>query len=81
MSVKPVLGTPETLHERPTRASEAWKTEERRTAWRRVDGVFILEIWYCFSLKEKWLLSFFIYFFLVRRGLGRLMKAKHALFQ
>jgi hypothetical protein len=44
MSVKPVLGTPETLHERPTRASETWKTEERRTAWRSVDGVFILEI-------------------------------------
>jgi hypothetical protein len=44
MSVNPVLGTSETLHERPTRALEAWKMEERRAARERVDGVFILEI-------------------------------------
>lgn len=44
MSLSPVLGTLETLHERPTRASEAWKMEERMAARRMVGGVFILGI-------------------------------------
>lgn len=44
MSVRPVLGMSEMLHERPTRASEAWKMEERRAARKRLDEVFILEI-------------------------------------
>lgn len=34
----------EMLHERPTRASEAWKMEVRRAARKTLDGVFILEI-------------------------------------
>lgn len=44
MSVRPVLGMSEMLHERPTRASEAWKMEVRRAARKTLDGVFILEI-------------------------------------
>ncbi len=44
MSVRPVLGMSEMLHERPTRASEAWKMEARRATRKTLDGVFILEI-------------------------------------
>jgi hypothetical protein len=67
MSFNPLLGTLETLHERPTRASEAWKMEERRAARRRVDGVFILGILLYFSVEE-WLLPVFKYLFLAYKG-------------
>jgi hypothetical protein len=44
MSFSPAEDTLDSLHEMPTRASEAWKMEERRAARRTEEMDFILVV-------------------------------------